>query len=164
VQGWDSPRTERKLLRQRWEDLNKAVRRLWDICDLVPTGQYFSLTLQSHLAMRDKAGQPLLGNIGPVDFKFPAEVERCRSVLNAVAVPGWNAVLGLPKADIWALSRGSVLLLRLPLQTDPGPTLARLAELEQDGGGEHRSEGFGRMIACDPFHSYFTLRDLQGGL
>jgi hypothetical protein len=137
---------------------------LWQAHHRVPQGQYFSLTLQSHLALKEEqTGQPILGEIKAEDLGLPAEAKRCYCILSAVAVSGWNAALGLPKADTWALGRGSVLLFRLPSDFDPGPTLARLAELEQESVGERCAEGFGRMIACDPFHYEFTFKELRGG-
>jgi CRISPR-associated protein Csx10 len=162
IENWGSPRAETKPLRERWEALNEAARKLWQTFGQTLKGQYFSLTLQSHLALRDEARQPVLGEITAAHLDLP-EAERCRCVLSAVAVPGWNSALDMPKADTWALERGSVLLFRLPLDADPNPTLSRLETLEQDGAGERRAEGFGRMIACDPFHYHFTLRELKGG-
>jgi hypothetical protein len=75
-------------------------------------------------------------------------------------VPGWNAALGMPKADTWCLGRGSVLLFRLPPDHDPEPTLARLQEIEAEGVGDRRVEGFGRIAGCDPFHYGFLQREL----
>ena len=161
--SWDSPRAELTSLDERWENLNDAVRQLWKCFDMEPAGQYFSLTLQSHLALRDLAGQPVLGTIAAVDLDLPGPIERCRSALSAVPVAGWNTALELPKADILALSRGSVLLFRLPLDTDRGPVMDRLREIEREGAGERRPEGFGRITVCDPFHYYFTLLELKGG-
>lgn len=161
--SWDSPRAEVTTLAERWEALNEAVRQLWKRFDVELAGQYFSLTLQSHLVLRDPAGQPVLGTIGPADLGLPGPVERCRSVLSAIPVAGWNTALDLPKADTLALSRGSVLLFRIPLDTDRDPVIDRLSEIEREGVGQRQAEGFGRITVCDPFHYYFTLRELTGG-
>lgn len=161
--SWDTPRAELTSLEERWENLNNAVRQLWKRFDMKPAGQYFSLTLQSHLALRDGAGQPVLGKIATADLDLPGPVERCRCVLSAVPIAGWNTALDLPKADTLALSRGSVLLFRLPLDTDRGLVIERLGEIEREGAGERRAEGFGAITVCDPFHYYFTLRELKGG-
>ena len=160
VHGWDSPPVEQQP--ERWATLNRAAEVLWRRFNRRPDGQYFSLSLQSHLALENPAGEPVLGEVVATDLGLPAEAVRCRSVLSAVAVPGWNAALDLPKADTWALGRGSVLLFRLPPESDPDPTLARLAQIEQEGVGLRRAEGFGRAVPCDPFHFYFLQRELEG--
>jgi CRISPR-associated Csx10 family RAMP protein len=163
IEGWGSPRAEATSLRERWEALNDAAQKLWRKFDQQPKGKYFSLTLQSHLAIRDeKTGEPVLGKIRAEDLGLLSSLAPCRRVLSAIAVAGWNAALEMPKADTWALTRGSVLLFRQPSNNDPSPILRQLEQLELVGAGERRAEGFGRMIACDPFHYYFTLRELKG--
>ncbi len=163
VEGWDTPPAERQTLTQRWAALNQAAGDLWERFDRQPEGQYFTLTLQSHLALRNAAGEPVLGEVMAADMGLPPEAIRCRSVLSAVAVPGWNMARDLPKSDTWALGRGSVLLFRLPLDADSKPGIERLEQIEREGVGERRAEGFGRVIACDPFHFYFLQRELTGG-
>lgn len=159
----DEPLRELTSLQQRWTALNDAIKKLWQKYGRTSAGQYFSLTLQSHLALRDEAGQPVL-DVQARHLGLPDQARRRRSVLNAVVVPGWNAAAELPKADTWALGRGSVLLFRLPPDVDPAPTMKRLEEIERDSVGERRAEGFGSAIVCDPFHYHFTLRELEGGL
>lgn len=66
-------------------------------------------------------------------------------------VSGWNAFLGLPRADEWAISMGSVFLLGLP-EAPGDETYRMLSELERRGTGERRAEGFGRVRFADPFH------------
>lgn len=160
VAGWGAPPVERQTLADRWAALNEAARALWGVFKRQPEGEYFSLTLQSHLALRDPAGEPILEGIKAEDFGLPAEAVRCRRVLSAVAVPGWNSALNLPKPDTWALGRGSVLLFRLPPGHDRRSVIDRLQEIEREAVGERRAEGFGRMTACDPFHFYFLQREL----
>lgn len=160
VAGWGTVPVERLIVADRWAALNETARALWRVFDRQPDGEYFTLTLQSHLALRDVAGEPILDGIKPEDLGFPVGTVRCRSVLSAVAVAGWNAALNLPKPDTWALSRGSVLLFRLPRGYDREPAIDRLQEIERNGIGERRAEGFGRMTACDPFHFYFLRREL----
>ena len=158
--GWGTAPAERQTVADRWAALNEAARALWGRFECQPEGEYFSLTLQSHLALRDAAGEPVLDEIKAEDFGLPGEAIRRRSVLSAVALPGWNAALNLPKPDTWALGRGSILLFRLPSGHDRRPVIDRLQEIERDGVGDRRAEGFGRMSACDPFHFYFLQREL----
>jgi len=163
VEGWDTPPVQRQTLAERWTALNQAARDLWKSFDLQPQGQYFTLTLQSHLALKNAVGEPILGDVTAADLGLPTEATRCRSVLSAVIVSGWNAALNLPKPDAWALGRGSVLLFRLPAGADPKPAMEQLEKIEREGVGERRAEGLGRMCACDAFHFYFLQRELKGG-
>jgi CRISPR-associated protein Csx10 len=163
VAGWGTPAVERQTLADRWATFNEVACALWDLFQRQPQGEYFSLTLQSHLALRDAAGEPILGRIRAEDLGLPGAAVRCRSVLSAVAVPGWNAALNLPKPDTWALGRGSALLFRLPPGHDRRPVIDRLQEIEREGVGDRRAEGFGRMTACDRFHFYFLQRKLLKG-
>jgi CRISPR-associated protein Csx10 len=154
VKAWTET-TVANSLPDRWQKFNDAAQHGGGNPDI----HYFSLTLLSHLALRDGLLCPVLGKIKPQHFGLPDGVAWVRykdsdqSVLflSAVTVPGWNVALGLPKPDTVALARGSVLLG----QCDSGQeqaVLARLAEIETEGVGERRGEGFGRVAACYPIH------------
>jgi CRISPR-associated protein Csx10 len=154
VKAWcEAPATE--PLAERWCQFNEAARRV----GAEGGKRYFSLTLLSHLALRDDLLHPVLGEITPQHFGLPDGVtwvrypgsDRAVLFLGAVTVPGWNAALGLPKPDTVALARGSVLLG----QYDAGQgqaVLARLTQIEAEGVGERRNEGFGRVAVCYPIH------------
>lgn len=154
VERWQEA-TPDDLLPERWRKFNDTTQRAGSD----PNARYFSLTLLSHLALRDDLLRPVLGTIGPQHFRLPDGVEWAHykdsgqpvCFLSAVTVAGWNAAQGLPKPDTVALARGSVLLF----QCDPAQeqaVLARLAEIEAEGVGERRSEGLGRVAACYPIH------------
>ena len=154
VKAWEQA-TVADSLPDRWQKFNDAAQRAGGD----PDTRYFSLTLLSHLALRDDLLRPVLGEISPQHFGLPDSVAWARYkdsdqpvlFLSAITVPGWNAALGLPKPDTVALARGAVLLG----QCDPGQeqaVLARLAEIEAEGVGERRGEGFGRVAACYPIH------------
>lgn len=71
-------------------------------------------------------------------------------------VRGWNVAHGLPKQDEWAVSRGSVYVYLFQGSKDDRASLCdALKQLEQDGVGLRRNEGFGRLMICDPFHTQF---------
>jgi CRISPR-associated protein Csx10 len=142
-------------LSERWRQFNEAAQRAGGEAGK----RYFSLTLLSHLALRDNLLRPVLSEITPQHFGLPDGVtwvrypgsDRAVLFLSAVTVPGWNAALGLPKPDTVALVRGSVLLG----QCDAGQEQAVLTRLEQigaEGVGERRNEGFGRVAVCYPIH------------
>lgn len=146
-------------LQERWQTLNHTVSRLWRFYNLEPpTAKIFSILALSHLALQDACGRPVLAGLQPAQLGLPwAEWGECE--LQAVAVGGWNAGWGLPKADTWALERGSVWLGRVAPEHE-AQTLARLAQLEATGIGERRAEGFGRVRACDEFHYTYTRHEL----
>jgi len=65
-------------------------------------------------------------------------------------VSGWNAKLKMPKTSRTALDAGGVALFLVKGPLDN--VLATLARLETHGLGERVGEGFGRVVACHPFH------------
>jgi len=154
VKAWSkAPATE--PLAERWRQFNEAARRAGGEAGK----RYFSLTLLSHLALRDELLRPVLSEITPQHFGLPEGVTWVRYpgsdqpvlFLSAITVPGWNAALGLPKPDTVALARGSVLLG----QCDAGQeqaALGCLAQIEAEGVGERCNEGFGRVAVCYPIH------------
>lgn len=134
-------------LEERWQRFNETARRI----GAGGGARYFSLTLLSHLALRDDLFRPILRDISPQVFGLPATVV-CRSrFLSAVLVPGWNAAQRMPKSDSAALARGSALLFECEASQE-STILARLVQLEASGLGERRAEGFGQMVACYPIH------------
>ncbi|MBO9369023.1 MAG: CRISPR-associated protein Cas5 [Chloroflexi bacterium] len=154
VKAW-SEASAPEPLAERWNQFNAAAQRAGGDA----SKRYFSLTLLSHLALRDNLLRPMQGEITPQHFGLPEGVTWVRysdsdqSVLflNAITVPGWNTALGLPKSDTVALARGSVLLG----QCDAGQeqaVLGCLAQIEAEGVGERRNEGFGRVAVCYPIH------------
>jgi len=154
VKAWSEAPASEPLV-ERWNHFNAAAQR-----EGGDAGKhYFSLTLLSHLALRDNLLRPVLSEITPQHFGLPDGVtwvrypgsDRAVLFLSAVAVPGWNAALGLPKPDTIALARGSVLMG----QCDAGQeqaVLGCLAQIEAEGVGERRNEGFGRVAVCYPIH------------
>jgi len=154
VKAWSEAPASEPLV-ERWNHFNAAAQRAGGDVGK----RYFSLTLLSHLALRDDLLRPVLGEITPQHFGLPNGVtwvrypssDRPVLFLSAITVPGWNAALGLPKPDTVALARGSVLLG----QCDAGQeqaVLGCLAQIEAEGVGERRNEGFGRVAVCYPIH------------
>ena len=64
---------------------------------------------------------------------------------------GWNALFGLPKAAEWAISMGSVFLFAYN-GTPDDCFYQKLYDIEQNGIGKRRSEGFGQVTVADAFH------------
>jgi len=146
-------------LPERWQALNRTAGRLWRLYKQEPPqSKFFTILAHSHLALQDACGRPVLAALQPSHLGLPW-AEWGERELEAMPVPGWNAAWGLPKADTWALKRGSVWLGKVAPE-DETQTLARLAQLETAGVGERRAEGFGRVRACDEFHYTYTRREL----
>jgi CRISPR-associated protein Csx10 len=69
---------------------------------------------------------------------------------------GWNAAHGLPRQDEWAVSRGSVYAyLYQGDASGQNALVGKLHELEAQGIGARRNEGFGRVVVSDDFHTRF---------
>jgi CRISPR-associated protein Csx10 len=65
-------------------------------------------------------------------------------------VSGWNSAHRLPKEDELAITKGAAFLYKS--SADPQSLFDWLQTIEAQGIGERRSEGFGQIIACHPFH------------
>jgi CRISPR-associated protein Csx10 len=145
-------------LEERWKKFNEAAHKAGGDANC----NYFSLTLLSHVALRDGMLRPVLGNIVPHDFGLPDGVEFVHRrdshqpvrFLNQIALHGWNNAQGLPKPDTVALARGAVLLFQCDNE-NKSQVFSRLAQIETEGIGERRSEGFGRIAVCYPIHYQF---------
>lgn len=142
-------------LPKRWQRFNEMAQQAGGD----PDKRYFSLTLLSRLALRDELFRPVLNKIGPGHFGLPNGVEwvcypdssRPVRFVDRVVVAGWNAAMGLPKPDTVALARGSVLLFWCTPSQEQA-VLDQLKEIEVEGVGERRNEGFGQITVCYPIH------------
>lgn len=162
VKGWGNP-WPRDDLGSRVDRFNDAIKALSQSYKLrVDGAKYFTLTLESHLLLRDRLGQPITRLAGRSDaselFRLPGTELRWHIALPAV-VRGWNAQQGLPREDEPAIGRGSVLIFCIK----PGcetPVHEQLAIVEKTGLGGRRAEGFGRVRVCDPIHHDVVLREM----
>lgn len=72
---------------------------------------------------------------------------------------GWNAAHGLPRQDEWLVARGSVYVYLFEGDSSGRAALQhRLRQLEANGIGARRNEGFGRVVVCDDFHLRFAAQ------
>lgn len=116
---------------------------------------YFSITLNSHLILKDALGRPLLSAAAPSDFGLGDEVQIVAKFLSKAIVAGWNAAQGLPKPDTVALARGCVFGFRAPRENSEEIKM-KLSALEMSGVGERRAEGFGQITVCHSFHVQYA--------
>lgn len=120
---------------------------------------YFALTLRSPLLVRDAAGvpagRPEAAALAAYVGALPAlEYVEAASAVEWEVWDGWAMAWGLPKPLVTAVAPGSVLVYRAPAK-ERETVLAFLEEVEEKGLGERRSEGWGEVVACDPFHVLF---------
>ncbi len=115
---------------------------------------YFPITLQSDAIISDPqfrcqtalSGEYLYQvlNLGDVTLIYQNASTR--------RVFGWNALFGLPKAAVCAISMGSVFLFGYNGITDDA-FYQTLYNIEQTGIGKRKLEGFGQVTVADAFHS-----------
>ncbi len=131
-----------------------------DVYDFPRTRFYFALTLHSPLILRDA----LLRYRGTIDSAALVELlgikdtfTRLYETAAVCRVSGWNELWGTPRTNEYAIETGSVFLFAI--DTEPaGPLLEALFRLEEEGAGQRRAEGFGRVCVSDPFHLEVTAR------
>jgi len=108
------------------------------------------LTLLTDTIIIDRWGRYAAGfESGWLSEVLEQEVEIISAADGTHAVDGFDAKLGLPRWRDIALSAGSTVRLQL----EKAPDLDRLGQLEQQGIGLRRNEGFGRVAFNHPVYS-----------
>lgn len=79
------------------------------------------------------------------------EATLLRSFTTTKTVGGWQMMWHRPKLTHIAIAMGSLFVFQAHKPLDPA-ACKRLAELQRDGIGERRAEGFGQIRICDDFH------------
>lgn len=149
--------------KQRLEAFDAAFRKQAQEADpaLKLDPFYFALTLHAPAILRDD----LLRYRGDIDEDTLAELsglpaDSFRAVYQATStrrVTGWNELWGTPRASEYALETGSVFFFAAHVEPRE-KLLQALFHLEQEGIGQRRAEGFGRVCVSDPFHLEVTLK------
>lgn len=118
-----------------------------------PHAVYVPLTLTADAILLD----PLLRYQQTLTPAYLSDVWGLRSAVvvyqnsGTRRVMGWNDLWHLPKPDDMALTMGSVFLLGLTEALND-TVLAALLQMQTQGIGVRRREGFGRLIVANPFH------------
>ena len=73
---------------------------------------------------------------------------------------GWNVAWGLPKEMETAIEKGSTFFFRCDPEQEH--LLQILKQIELEGLGLRRDEGFGRAYVCDPFHIEYLPQNWEG--
>ena len=133
--------------------------------DLALKPFYFAVTLHSPIILRDA----LLRDAGTLDTHTLAALLSSSSGIpsdmfdllyqsaSTRRVTGWNELWGTPRMNEFAIDTGSVFLFSSAIELSDQLCEA-LFKLEEEGAGERRAEGFGRLRVSDPFHLEEKLR------
>lgn len=124
----------------------------------MPDAWYFAVTLHAPAIIRDdqlryegtitEKTLLRLAHVPADTFNGFTQVYQAASTRT---ITGWNELWGTPKTNDYAIDTGSVFLFSGPRQ--PDETLYKaLYILEEQGIGQRRAEGFGRILISDPFH------------
>jgi CRISPR-associated protein Csx10 len=143
-------------LLQRLKELNQKAASFPTVAAL--GGVWFTVTLHSPGVAFDRwllsRGYFTAGDLSDqlADYRLRAFFSR------PATVSGWHAKAGLPKSETLAIAPGSAFLFWREWSnegTRPAE-LERIApileKIQTRGVGERLQEGFGELIACDPFH------------
>jgi CRISPR-associated protein Csx10 len=131
---------------------------------LEPGHFYFALTLHAPAILRDE----LLRYRGSLDKRTLAELMKSAELpadsfqeiylaAETRRVTGWNELWGTPRVHEFAIGTGSVFFFASRIGANE-TLLRELFRLEQEGIGQRRAEGFGRLCVSDPFHLEVELR------
>jgi CRISPR-associated protein Csx10 len=115
----------------------------------------FTLTCLSDVIVRDARGQytldplPALRKLldSKIDIAKGGQTDEPLIFRREVIVGGFNRKWGLPLPQIAAIAAGSVLVCIADPSVDATALQERLQKLEEEGLGERRAEGFGRVAA-----------------
>lgn len=120
----------------------------------------FSLTLISDAILIDNFGRYLTG-IGPewVNYRMKgiSNIRLKEAFCRNREVHGWNALHRLPRPTDIAILKGSCWRFEVTL-IDKIDFVSSLTNLEGNGIGLRRNEGFGRLVVCHPFHTQVIWR------
>lgn len=122
---------------------------------------FFAITLHAPLILRDD----LLRYRGMIDREALTamcghELPGLRLVYQAASVrriTGWQELWGMPRTNEYAIEMGSVFLFACSSPLNSADYRA-LFDLEENGAGRRRAEGFGRLCVSDQFHQEIVAR------
>lgn len=117
---------------------------------------WVTLNLTSPLLLRDTWGQDRFkltaADLQVFDSSIDYGIEPI--ALETCWVGGWHGLLQLPRNQRQAVAPGSVWGVKLMGEKNRIDTM--LHQLEQFGLGEGFHEGFGHLLVCHPFHSFYA--------
>lgn len=112
----------------------------------LPSGLYFSIGLLGHAILVDRFLRP-----SPEIILNHHGITSAGRIIRQHLVRGWQSTRQLPKTEDTAIAMGSVYLFQYRGEDISG-LAAFLKQLEVEGIGLRRTEGFGRIAVCGPIH------------
>lgn len=150
VEGEENPSVSDRVgefnqkLAERWAVYNGLLSE-----EKALGGEYFIIDLQSEAILK-KGWRPMqVFDEKMLKEQTGIEAELVRSYATPGYRGGWQGAWGLPKNTEVIVRRGGVYLFRVE---EVEPWISKLEELEEEGIGERRAEGFGQVRICDEFH------------
>ncbi|NJO81848.1 MAG: hypothetical protein HC828_03085 [Blastochloris sp.] len=140
-------------LRARVEEFTQRLKRqAKQVGVAAPAALYVPVLLTSDAILTDKLLRSRL-LVLPEDLEAVGidDAELVFHMGGMRQIKGWNSLWGLPKADEWSITMGSVFLFALPNTSDA--TFKALHLLQHQGIGLRRTEGFGNIAVAHPFHN-----------
>jgi len=118
--------------------------------------QFFSITCLTDLILLDNFLRPCRSITSHQIAKYlnlpENKIIALTSLTGTRLIIGWNTAHRLPKENDVAITAGSVFLFAIKKDSCPTKLIENLKSLENNGLGWRRSEGFGQVLICDPFH------------
>lgn len=122
----------------------------------------FAITLFSDAIMIDKFmryrswidGQYLKEEFNLDNVELLCAFNSTREIL------GWNVAWGLPKETEMAIEKGSTFFFKCDAKQEN--LCETLKQIELEGVGLRREEGFGRVYICDTFHTEYLPQNWEG--
>ena len=115
----------------------------------------FTIGLQSPALLLEDGWQPtMVFSAAQLEEQTGLEAILLRSQATYDTIGGWNTRWERPKPTMLAANSGSVYVFRT--QASREALLDALAQLEREGIGERRAEGYGSVYCCDEFHTLAT--------
>jgi len=156
-----APTANSPSVAQRLDNFTAALATIWQAFARLPgvqgpaqpNGLYFALTLQADAILTDRWGQPTMVYAAEqLAAQSGLAAELVASYAASDQVGGWNGAWGLPKPTALITKMGSTYLYRAAATADRATVVQALAQLETEGIGQRRGEGYGQVRAVHEFH------------
>ncbi|MBA3947483.1 MAG: CRISPR-associated RAMP protein Csx10 [Herpetosiphonaceae bacterium] len=153
-------------LGDRVDIFNRQFAQRWHMfaSDLAPQAapdwhpdhvRVFTVGLQSDAILLENGWQPtMVFSSAQLEAQTGLKADLVRVQASTQIVGGWNVRWNRPKPTNIAATAGSVYLFRT--DASEAEVITALEQLEAEGIGQRRAEGFGAVYCCDEFHGVVT--------
>ena len=133
-------------LREVWRDIASLALNIGGI-QMDPEGTYFSVDLLSPAVLRDRGG------VRTLKLRLTLGTKKIDPIMfstYSVFIGGWSTAWGLPKTTTYGAGVGSTYVFKVDEMREE--LYQELENIENEGVGEMRAEGYGAVLICHPFH------------